>query len=115
MYVCVLRCEENGARKQQVRSFGTMTKDLLALADWLKEEGVTHVAMEATSVYWRPVWAILEGQFHLLLVNPQHIKALPGRTDVKDCEWIADLPARLVTRQLRSAHCGSRSARSHTL
>jgi transposase len=92
VYVCILRCGENGDRRQQVRSFGTMTKDLLTLADWLKEAGVTHVAMEATGVYWRPVWSILEGQFQLLLVNPQHIKALPGRkTDVKDCEWIADL------------------------
>jgi transposase len=62
------------------------------LADWLKESGVTHVAMEATGVYWRPVWAVLEGQLELLLVNPHHIKAIPGRkTDVRDCEWIADL------------------------
>jgi transposase len=62
------------------------------LADWLKGHGVTHVAMEATGVYWRPVWAVLEGQFELMLVNPQHMKALPGRkTDVKDCEWLADL------------------------
>ena len=92
VYVCILRSEESGARKQQVRSFGTTTKDLLTMADWLKEQGVTHAAMEATGVYWRPVWAILEGQFQLLLVNPHHIKALPGRkTDVKDCEWIADL------------------------
>jgi len=67
-------------------------QDLLLLADWLKECGVTHVAMEATSVYWRPVWAVLEGRFEQMLVNPQHIKAVPGRkTDTKDCEWIADL------------------------
>ena len=53
VYVCILRCGENGDRTQQVRSFGTMTKDLLTLADWLKDQGVTHVAMEATGVYWR--------------------------------------------------------------
>jgi transposase len=72
--------------------FGAFTSDLLVLADWLKQQGVTHVAMEATGVYWRPVWAVLEGQFEQMLVNPQHIKAVPGRkTDAKDCEWIADL------------------------
>ncbi len=85
-------CEADGKKRQQVRVFGTFTRDLLALADWLKEAGVTHVAMEATGVYWRPVWAVLEGQFEQMLVNPQHIKAVPGRkTDTKDCEWIADL------------------------
>lgn len=85
-------CESAGSKKQQMRVFGTFTSDLLALADWLKENKVTHVAMEATGVYWRPVWAVLEGQFQQMLVNPQHIKAVPGRkTDAKDCEWIADL------------------------
>lgn len=89
---CVLWCEEDGRKRHEVRVFGTMTRDLLALGDWLKTQEVTHVAMEATGVYWRPVWSILEGQFHLLLVNPQHIKTVPGRkTDTKDCEWIADL------------------------
>lgn len=69
-----------------------MTRELLGLADWLKQHGVTQVAMEATGVYWRPVWAVLEGQFELLLVNPHHVKAMPGRkTDAKDCEWLADL------------------------
>ena len=90
--VCISVCEAEGAKQQQMRVFGTFTKDLLALADWLKEAGVTHVAMEATGVYWRPVWAVLEGQFQQMLVNPQHIKAVPGRkTDAKDGEWIADL------------------------
>lgn len=89
---CVSLCEAAGGKRQQMRVFRTFTQDLLALADWLKECGVTHVAMEATSVYWRPVWAMLEGQFEQMLVNPQHIKAVPGRkTDTKDCEWIADL------------------------
>jgi transposase len=85
-------CEAEGAKRQQTRVFGTFTRDLLALADWLKEHGVRQVAMEATGVYWRPVWAVLEGQFEQMLLNPQHIKAVPGRkTDTKDCEWIADL------------------------
>ena len=89
---CVSVCESEGGKRQQVRVFGTFTSDLLALADWLKEHGVTCVAMEATGIYWRPVWAVLEGQFQQMLVNPQHIKAVPGRkTDAKDCEWIADL------------------------
>src|SRR5205807_74424 len=71
---------------------GTFTHDLLQLADWLGESGVTHVAMESTGVYWKPVWNILAEQFKVLLVNAQHIKAVPGRkTDQKDSEWIADL------------------------
>jgi transposase len=89
---CVSVCDAAGGKQQQMRVFGAFTSDLLALADWLKEQGVTQVAMEATGVYWRPVWAVLEDQFELMLVNPQHIKAVPGRkTDAKDCEWIADL------------------------
>jgi transposase len=92
VYACVICLGEKGGKRQQVRSFGTMTADLLKLSDWLRELEVTHVAMEATGVYWRPVWAVLEGQFELLLVNPHHIQAMPGRkTDAKDCEWIADL------------------------
>lgn len=73
--------------------FGTMTRDLLELADWLRGLGVTHAAMEATGVYWKPVWNVLEGcSLELLLINPQHVKALPGRkTDQKDAEWLADL------------------------
>lgn len=90
--VCISVCEANDVKQQQTRAFGTFTQDLLMLADWLKEWGVTHVAMEATGVYWRPVWAMLEGHVEQMLVNPQHIKAVPGRkTDTKDCEWIADL------------------------
>jgi len=76
----------------QTRTFGTTTAALLELADWLTEEGVTHVAMESTGVYWKPVWNLLEGLFTMLLVNAQHIKQVPGRkTDVKDPEWIAQL------------------------
>lgn len=77
---------------RETRTFGTMTADLLALADWLAERRVTHVAMESTGVYWKPVYNILEEAFEVLLANAQHIKALPGRkTDVQDAEWIADL------------------------
>lgn len=77
---------------QETRTFGTMTKELLSLADWLSERGVTHVAMESTGVYWKPVYNLLEEDFTLLVINAHHIKAVPGRkTDVKDAEWIADL------------------------
>lgn len=80
------------AEVKETRTFATMTKDLLALADWLAQHRVTRVAMESTSVYWQPVYNLLETDFTLLVVNAQHIKAVPGRkTDVKDAEWIADL------------------------
>jgi transposase len=77
---------------KETRTFRTMTTDLLALADWLQEKGCSHVAMESTGVYWRPVYNLLEGQCELLVVNAQHIKAVPGRkTDVKDAAWLAEL------------------------
>src|SRR5580693_9556756 len=79
-------------RRRQTRAFGTFTRELLELGDWLRACGVTHVAMESTGVYWKPVWNLLEGQFEVLVVNAQHIKAVPGRkTDQRDSEWIADL------------------------
>ena len=79
-------------RRRETRAFGTFTRELLELGDWLRACGVSHVAMESTGVYWKPVWNLLEGQFEVLLVNAQHIKAVPGRkTDQKDSEWIADL------------------------
>src|SRR3981081_1944778 len=79
-------------RRRQTREFGTFTRELLELSDWLRSCGVTHVALESTGVHWKPVWNLLEGQFEVLLVNAQHIKAVPGRkTDQKDSEWIADL------------------------
>ena len=75
-----------------MRSFGTMTDDVLRLADGLQTNAVTQVAMESTGVSWKPVWNLLEEPFELLLVNARHVKAVPGRkTDVKDCEWLADL------------------------
>jgi transposase len=90
---CAVRCgQESGKLIRQVRSFATMTRDLRALADYLQSLGVTHVAMEATGVLWKPVWNVLEGRFTLLLVNPRHLKKVPGRkTDVSDAEWIAQL------------------------
>jgi transposase len=79
-------------RRSEVREFSTMVGGLLVLRDWLKAHGVTQVAMEATSVYWKPVWAVLEDDFELLLVNARHVKNLPGRkTDVKDAEWLCQL------------------------
>jgi transposase len=89
---CVLLTEPDGRVQKRTRTFGTMVVDLLALSDWLSSLGVTQVAMESTGVYWRPVWNILEEGRTLLLVNPQHLKRVPGRkTDVQDAEWLADL------------------------
>ena len=83
---------EGGRRRKEIRTFPTMTSDLLSLHDWLLAEGATHVAMESTGVYWKPIYNLLEASFTVLLVNAAHIKTVPGRkTDVKDCEWIADL------------------------
>jgi len=88
---CALVREGARTHKKNAR-FGAMTRDLEELARWLHELGVTHVALESTGVYWKPVWNVLESQFHLLLVNAQHVKNVPGRkTDVKDSEWIAEL------------------------
>jgi transposase len=90
--VCVRLADRPGKVFEEIRTFATMTRDLLALSDWLAEHGVTHVAMESTGVYWKPVFNILEGRFQVLLVNAEHIKQVPGRkTDVKDCAWIAQL------------------------
>lgn len=90
---CLIVSEADGPPRKEIRTFETHTDDLLKLADWLSVEDVTHVAMEATGAYWKPVWNLLEGNnLTLLLVNAAHIKAVPGRkTDVHDSEWIADL------------------------
>jgi transposase len=89
---CTFTSDEAGNKRKEVRTFGTMTANLLALSDWLKSQQVTHVAMESTGEFWKPVYNILEGNFELLVVNARHIKNVPGRkTDVKDAEWIADL------------------------
>ncbi len=89
---CVLTPDGAGAERRETRTFGTMTAELLTLTDWLTVTGCTHVAMESTGDYWKPVFNLLEGTFEVLLVNPQHVKAVPGRkTDVKDAEWLAEL------------------------
>jgi transposase len=89
---CVRRLGPDGRIDQEVRTFGTMTADLLSLADWLVASGVTQVAMESTGVYWKPVYNLLETRFTILVVNAQHLKQVPARkTDVKDCQGIAQL------------------------
>jgi len=89
---CLVSVTPSGERQKETRSFTTMTAGILALADWLTAAGCAQVAMESTGVYWKPIWNLLEGRFEVLLVNAQHIKAVPGRkTDVRDAEWIADL------------------------
>ena len=90
---CVLVGGPNERAHKQVRTFGTMTRDLATLRDWLVAEGVTHVGMESTGVYWKPVYfALEEGPFELIVGNARRIRNVPGRkTDVKDSEWIADL------------------------
>ena len=93
--VAAIRLAEGGAVQSEVRTFGTATPDLLALSDWLAEHDCTYVAMEATGVYWRPVWHILsDGDRSLVLANAAHVKNVPGRkTDVADAVWLADLLA----------------------
>jgi transposase len=92
VYACVRHLSPDGKVRQEVRAFGTATRALLELSDWLAHERVTHVAMESTGVYWKPIWNVLEDQFDVMVVNARHIKQVPGRkTDVKDCQWIAQL------------------------
>jgi transposase len=93
--VACLRLVIDGKMTKEVRTFSTTTADLIALSAWLAENKCTHIAMEATGVYWKPVWHILaDGEFELVLANAAHIKNVPGRkTDVKDADWISDLLA----------------------
>jgi transposase len=92
VFACRIYVKEGGEVTREVRKFGTFTGELLQLSDWLKTVGVTHVAMESTGEYWKPIYNVLEGQFELVVVNAQHLKAVPGRkSDVKDAEWIAQL------------------------
>lgn len=89
---CVRRVEQEGKLYQQIRHWGTTTRELMAMAQWLQSEGVTQVAMESTGVYWKPIFNILEADFEVVLVNAQRLKHVPGRkTDVQDCQWIAQL------------------------
>jgi transposase len=91
---CLWMRDQSGKVHEEIQTFGTVMADLLVLYDWLKASKVTHVAMESTGVFWKPVYNLLEEDFQVLLVNAEHIKRVPGRkTDVKDCEWIAELLA----------------------
>jgi len=84
--------DERGHLQSEVRQFATFTRDLLEMSDWLGGQGVTHVAMESTGVYWKPIFNVLEERFEVLLVNARHVKNVPGRkTDVRDCQWLAQL------------------------
>jgi transposase len=90
--VCVKIAEGTGQRSKELRTYATTMQELLAMRDWLKEQGCTHLAMESTGVYWKPIYTLLEGDFEILVVNAHHLKTVPGRkTDVKDAEWVADL------------------------
>jgi hypothetical protein len=94
LIVACVRLGGPGGVQQEVRKFGATSEELLSLSEWLSECRCTHVAMEATGVYWKPVWHVLEGNFELVLGNAAHIKNVPGRkTDVNDATWIADLLA----------------------
>lgn len=89
---CCITADPKGEKRSEIRTFGTMTVDLLALSDWLTSKQITHVAMESTGEFWKPIYNLLEGNFEILVVNARHIKNVPGRkTDVKDAEWIAEL------------------------
>lgn len=89
---CLLVLRKNGTVHKQIRMFGTTTRELVSLRDWLLAEGCTQVGMESTGVYWKPVYAVLEGAFQVVVANAQRVKNVPGRkTDVKDAEWLADL------------------------
>jgi transposase len=89
---CLLILGKDGKVRKQVRTFATTTRELVSLRAWLLAEGCTHVAMESTGVYWKPIYAILEGALEIVVANAQHVKKVPGRkTDVKDAEWLADL------------------------
>jgi transposase len=89
---CLITPASNGERRKERQTFSTMTADLVRLREWLKERQCSQVAMESTGVFWRPIFNILEGHVEVMVVNAQHIKAVPGRkTDIKDAEWIADL------------------------
>jgi transposase len=90
--VCVIIPDAKGQRQKELRTFSSMTPDLLRLRAWLITLGITHAAMESTASYWKPIFNVLEGHLEILVVNAQHLKAVPGRkTDSKDAEWIADL------------------------
>lgn len=89
---CLITPAADGGRRKERQTFSTMTADLVRLREWLTERQCSQVAMESTGVFWRPIFNILEGHLEVMVVNAQHIKAVPGRkTDIQDAEWIADL------------------------
>jgi transposase len=89
---CLLILGKDGKVRKQVRTFATTTREWVSLRAWLLAEGCTHVAMESTGIYWKPIYAILEGALEIVVANAQHVKKVPGRkTEVKDAEWLADL------------------------
>lgn len=103
--VACVRVMEGGEIKTEVRTFKTMTSQLLELSDWLSDNGCTHVAMEASGVYWKCAWAVLsDDEFTLVLANAAHVKNVPGRkTDVNDATWLAELLAHgLISKQFRT-------------
>jgi transposase len=110
---CVRAPGQAGQRQEHLAQFPTTLQGLLALRDWLAAHRVGQVAMEATGVYWKPVWAILEDDLELILVNARHVKQVPGRkTDVSDAAWLAGWPrpaccARAWCRPARSATCAT--------
>ena len=109
LVACLIVPGADGQRHKQVRSFSTMVADLLALRDWLTAAGCTHVAMESTGGYWKPIYNVLDGSVEVLVVNAQHLKAVPGRkTDVHDAEWLADL---LQHGLLRASYIPARAQR----
>jgi transposase len=92
--VACLLFSENGQLRKERQTFSTMTQDLVRLREWLQVHDCTHVAMESTGVFWKPIYNLLEEHLQVFVVNAQHMKAVPGRkTDIKDAEWIADLLA----------------------
>jgi transposase len=105
---CV-RVRRHGKLTEEIRTFGTTSEELLALRDWLSSSRVSHVAMEATGVYWKPVYYVLESDFTVLLVNPVDVKRVPGRkTDASDCAWLAE--STVCSTELRPAASDSGTA-----
>ncbi len=89
---CLIQPGDDGTSRKTFQRFSTLTPDLLRLVDWLQQAACSHVALESTGVYWKPIFNLMEGLFQIVLVNAQHMKAVPGRkTDTKDAEWIAEL------------------------
>src|SRR5690349_19569929 len=110
---CLLIGTAGARASKEVRTFRAVRRELEALRDWLKAAGVTHVGMESTGVYWRPVYAVLEGHVELIVGNARHIRNVPGRkTDVKDAEWIADLVRHRSEERRVGKECRARWLRS---